>query len=103
MAMSIAPDAEVETILSKAAEALGVSEKDVLEQGVRALLERRLRDVKSQIFEISGRYGVSSVREMEEQYREGTLEEADSWRDLQRLDHLEYERERLQELTEMLP
>lgn len=96
-------DLETKAILGKAAEALHVSEEDVLRQGVRALLERRLRDVETQIFELTGRYGVSSVEGMEEQYREGTLEEADSWRDLQRLDHLEYKRDRLQELVDMLP
>lgn len=62
------------------------------------MLERQLRQVKAQIFEITSRYGVSSVEEMEARYREGTLEEADSWRDLQQLDHLEFERDRLQEL-----
>ncbi len=37
---------------------------------------------------------------MEARYREGALEEADSWRDLQRLDHLEYKRDRLLQLIE---
>jgi hypothetical protein len=37
---------------------------------------------------------------MEGRYREGTLEEADSWRDLQRLDHLEYKRDCLLQLLE---
>jgi len=103
MAMLKTQDLETKTILGKAAETLQVSEKDVLREGIRALLERRLRDIKTQIFELTGRYGVSSVEGMEERYREGTLEEADSWRDLQRLDHLEYKRDRLRELIEMLP
>lgn len=30
------------------------------------------------------------------------LEEADSWRDLQRLDHLEYQRDRMQALVKAL-
>ena len=38
--------------------------------------------------------------EAEARYRDGTLEEADSWRDLQRLDHLEYRRDRLLQLLE---
>ncbi len=98
-------DVEMETqiILNKTVEALQVSEEDVLRQGIRALLEHRLRGIKTQIFELAGRYKVSSVQEMEERYRAGTLEEADSWRDLQRLDHLEYKRDRLQELVKMLP
>jgi hypothetical protein len=90
------------TILSTVAEELHVSEDDLLKQGLRSFLERQLREIKAEIFEISGRYGVSSVEEMETRYREGTLEEADSWRDLQRLDHLEYKRDRLLQLLEAL-
>jgi len=74
----------------------------LLRQGLKAFLERRLRAVKAEIFELYGRYGVSSVEEMEARYRDGTLEEANSWRDLQRLDHLEYKRDRLQQLLETL-
>jgi hypothetical protein len=37
---------------------------------------------------------------MEARYQDGTLEEADSWRDLQRLDHLEHKRDRLLQLLQ---
>lgn len=89
-------------ILATVAQEMRISEDDVVKHGVRALLERQLRQVKAQLFEIAGRYGVSSVEEMETRYREGTLEEADSWRDLQRLDHLEFERDHLLQLLESL-
>ncbi|MFH1926576.1 MAG: hypothetical protein ABIK79_00175 [Chloroflexota bacterium] len=45
----------------------------------------------------------SSVEGMEARYRQGTLEEADSWQDLQRLDHLDYKRDRLLQLIEAVP
>lgn len=89
-------------ILSKVARELGVSEEDLLKQGLRSFLERHLREVRAEIFEINGRYGVSSVEEMEALYREGTLEEANSWRDLQRLDHLEHKRDQLLKLLEVV-
>jgi hypothetical protein len=44
---------------------LGISEDDLLKQGLRSFLERQLREVKAEIFEISGRYGMSSVTEMD--------------------------------------
>jgi len=91
---------QAQATLSAVAQELHVSEDDLLRQGLRAFLERQLREVKAQIFEITGRYGISSVEEMEDCYRKGTLEEADSWRDLQRLDHLEYKRDRLLQLLE---
>lgn len=89
---------QTDPIISTIAREMHISEDTLLKQGARALLERQLRQIKAQIFEITSRYGVSSVEEMEARYRAGTLEEADSWRDLQRLDHLEFERDRLQEL-----
>jgi hypothetical protein len=39
---------------------------------------------------------------MEDRYREGTLEEADSWQGLQRLDHLEHKRDSLLELLKVV-
>jgi hypothetical protein len=79
---------------------LGVLRNVGLKQGLRSFLERQLREIKAAIFEISGRYGVSSVTEMETRYRDETLDEADSWRDLQRLDHLEDKRDCLLQLLE---
>jgi hypothetical protein len=93
---------EAAQILSTVARELGISEDDLLKQGLRSFLERQLREVKAELFEISGRYGVSNVAEMEARYRDGTLEEADSWRDLQRLDHLEHKRDCLIQLLEVV-
>jgi hypothetical protein len=87
-------------MLSTVARELHISEEELLRQGLRRVLAHQLRAVKAEIFEISGRYGVTSVAEMEARYRDGTLEEADSWRYLQRLDHLEYTCERLVQLLE---
>ena len=63
---------------------------------------RQFRAVQAEIFEILSRCQVSSAADMEERYRKGTLEEAGSRQDLQRLDHLEYKRDRLQKLLESL-
>ena len=65
-------------------------------------LAHQMIEVKAEIFEISGRYNVSGVTEMESRYRDGTLEEADSRRDLQRLDHLEHRRDRLSQLLKVV-
>lgn len=93
---------EAKTLLKTVAEELCLSQEELLKQGLRSFLERQLREVKAEIFQIAGRYGVSGVEEMETRYRDGTLEEADSWQDLQRLDHLEYKRDHLLKLLEAL-
>lgn len=85
----------METLLETLSHELRIPEEDLLREGMRALLERQLRDVKVGIFEITGRYGVASVEEMESLYRQGTLDEALSLKDFQRLDHLEYKRDQL--------
>lgn len=89
-----------ETILRKVAGNLKISEEVLLRQGLRSFLEQQLRKVNADIFEISSRYGVKTVDEMEKRYQNGTLEEAASWRDLQRLDHLEYKKDQLSGLLE---
>ncbi len=59
------------------------------------LVSKELMELNTQIFEITNRYQVASVEEMEAQYELGQLKEADSWDDFQRLDHLEYRRDQL--------
>ncbi len=92
----------IQTVIRTAAQELHLSQEDLLRQGTRSLLERQLLEVKAEIFRISGRYGVSGVQAMEARYQDDTLDEADSWQDLQRLDHLEYKRDRLSELLDAL-
>ena len=82
---------------------LDLAEDELVKEGVRALLEHHLRGIRAEIFEITGRYGIGSVEEMEGRYRERTLEEADSWRDFQQLDRLEFRRDRLAQFLERLP
>lgn len=93
---------EVTPLLGTVAQELQLSEADLVRHGVRALVERQLLQVSAQVLEITGRYRVSSVVEMDAQYQQGTLDEGGSWRDHQRLDHLEFERDRLRELFEAL-
>jgi hypothetical protein len=99
----ITSDVEMRTVLERVAQVLDLSEAQVLRTGLRALLQRSLREVEAEIFRITGQYGVTSVEEMEDRYRSGTLDEAESWRDAQALDHLEYQRDQLKALLDLLP
>ncbi len=93
---------QVRTVLETAAEELHIPPDDLVVRGLRSFLERQFREVQAEIFRITGHYGVSGVEDMEARYRNGTLEEAHSWRGLQHLDHLEYKRDRLSRLLEAL-
>ncbi len=91
-----------EQLLEAVSQELDVPKADLLRDGLRVILERRLREIRTEVFDITGRYGVASAEEMEQRYREGTVREEDSWRDWQRLDQLEYRRERLLTLLRSL-
>ena len=93
---------DVAPIFSTVAQGLQLSTNELINQSVRLFLKSRIRQVRAEIFQVHSRYGVKNVEEMEARYEDGTLEEADSWQDLQRLDHLEYERDHLQGLLEAL-
>ena len=93
---------KTERIMDALAQELGLPKKDVLAQGLKTFLERNLREIKVEIFQITGKYGISSVEGLEEQYKRGILEEGDTWRDFQLLDHLEYKRVQLEKLLKEL-
>ena len=72
-----------------------LSREAIIEESLRIFLERKLREIKTEIFKIRGKYGISSVEKLEELYRKGKIEEKNSWQDLQKLDHLEFKRDEL--------
>jgi hypothetical protein len=98
----IAMTTKTEGIITILAKELQRPREVIIEESLRALVERQLVQIKADILQIAGKHGISSVEEMERQYREGTLEEADSWQDFQRLDHLEYKRDLLTRLLQEL-
>ena len=91
-----------DSLLHTVSHELQIPADELLRLGIRTFLERRLRTIKADIFEICGCYGVADVEGMEARYREGTLAEDGSWRDLQRLDLLEYKRDKLSRTLESL-
>lgn len=74
----------------------------MLREGLKLFLERKLREIKSEIFKIRTKYGVSSVEEFEELYRKGEVEEKDTWQDFQKLDHLEFKKDELEKALRTL-
>ncbi len=74
----------------------------MLREGIKLFLERKLREIKSEIFKIRTKYGVPSVEEFEELYRKGEIEEKDTWQDFQKLDHLEFKKDELEEALRTL-
>jgi hypothetical protein len=89
-----------QTVLSNIASRLHISESTLMRESLRSFLEQQLRALNAEVLVLHLRYGVSSVEDMEARYQDGTLDEADSWRDLQRLDRLEFQRDELSKLLQ---
>ena len=84
------------------AKELGLSEEEVMKQSLRTFLERKLKEIKAEIYLIKVKYMISSIEEFEKLYREGKIEEKGSFEDFRRLDHLEFKKEELEKILEEL-
>lgn len=88
--------------LESLAEKLNLSKDEMLREGLKYFLERKLREIKTEIYKIRTRYGVSSVEEFEDLYKKGELDEKDTWQELQKLDHLEFKKDELEKALRFL-
>ena len=91
-----------EKLLDFLGAAIGMSKRDILRESLVAFLEKKLKELKLQIYEISKNYGVSTIEEFEDLYKEGVIEEKFSWKDYQKLDHLEFKKEQLEKILRQI-
>lgn len=78
------------------AKKLNLSGEEIIRDSLRLYLEKKIRELKTDIYKIRTKYGVSSTEAFEEKYKKGEIEEKDSWQEFQQLDHLEYKKEELE-------
>ncbi|NIM16973.1 MAG: hypothetical protein GTO45_33815, partial [Candidatus Aminicenantes bacterium] len=55
----------------------------MIRESLRFYLEKRIRELKADIYKIKTKYGVSSIEDFEEKYKKGEIEEKDSWQEFQ--------------------
>ncbi len=77
---------------------LGIEKEKVLREGVKAFLEKRLRELRAEIVSICLRYGVSSLKELDEKINKGELSETETFEDFTMLDFLESEEGKIKRL-----
>ena len=73
-----------------------------LQESSRLFLERKIKKIRIDILEIAGKYGVSTISEFENLYKQGKIEESQTLDDYKRLDRLEYEKEKIEKLLQEL-
>jgi hypothetical protein len=84
----------MQTIQSIAAE-FHLSQETVIQESLKVFLEKKLREIKTEIFKIYGKYHVTSVEALESCFENGTVEEKDALDDYHKLDHLEFKRDEI--------
>jgi hypothetical protein len=82
--------------IDSVAKQLNLSRDEMIRESLRFYLEKMIRELKTDIYKIRTKYGVSSIEDFEEKYKKGEIEEKDSWQEFQKLDHLEFKKEELE-------
>ena len=84
---------ETDKTLEALSKEFSLSKEIILKKSLKFFIENKLREIKTEIFVISGKYNVSSIEDFDELYKRGKVEEKDSWIDFQNLDHLEFKKD----------
>jgi hypothetical protein len=88
------------TYIETLARKLNLSGDQMIRESLRFYLERKIRELKTDIYKIRTEYGVTSIEDFDEKYKTGEIEEKDSWQDYQKLDHLEFKKQELEKALE---
>lgn len=86
----------------EAAKILHMEKKKLMEEGLKAYSRERLRELRAEITTIYLRYGVSSLKELDEKINKGELNETDTFNDFTKLDYLESEEEKISNILKKL-
>ncbi len=89
-------------LIQNIAQDLNLSYDAFLNESVKVFLEKRLKDIRLQIYNIGLKYNITSVEELDNLYKEGKVEELESFSDYTELDRLEYQKDKIERLMEQL-
>ena len=81
--------------IPKIAPILQITQEELERESLKTYLHTRLKRCESKLFDLTRKYGVSSIEDFEGEYRRGSIAEEGTWEDFFRLDHFEAERESL--------
>ena len=82
---------------AKIAPILQMTPEEMERKSLEMYLYIRLKRCESELFNLTRKYGVSSIEDFEEGYKSRNIAEEGTWEDFFRLDHLEAERESIRE------
>jgi len=89
-------------IVEAIAETLGLKKEELIKNGVKAYLESELRRMNAEVIIVYNRYGVTSLKELDEKINKGELSETETFEDFTKLDHLEAKKEKIEQILKVL-
>ncbi len=89
-------------LLEQVASQLNIPPEKLERESLRMYIQRQLRILESELFTLAQKYGVNSVRELDERIQAGAFHEEQAFEDFFRFDHLESERRKYQDLLTSL-
>lgn len=90
-------------VIDEVASALKMNRDYLARVSIKAFLERELRCIEAEIFEIRTKHGVSSIFEMDDKLKKGEVREENIIDDFQELDYLESRRDEILAAMKSLP
>lgn len=90
-------------VIDEVAMALKMDRNALAIASIKAYLEKELRRIQAEIFEIWTKHGVKSIYELDEKLKKGCVREEDIIDDFQELDYLESRRDEILAAMKNLP
>jgi hypothetical protein len=73
-----------------------------LQKSSQLYLEKKFKKIRIDILEIAGKYGISTISDFENLYKQGKIDESNTFNDYKRLDRLEYEKDKIEKLLNQI-
>ena len=88
-----------EQIIEYVANQVGIDKMDLLRKSLSQFLKSQIRFLKSELFELKGKYKIETPEQFENLYKTGAIEEKNTWKDYQKFDNLTYKITKLEKIT----
>ncbi len=82
-------------VIDEVASVLNMDRDILARASIKVFLERELRCIEAEIFEIGAKHGIRSIFELDDKLKRGEVREADVLDDFQELDFLEVRRDEI--------
>ncbi len=83
---------KMNSLINHITEDLNIPYNSFLQISTKVFLEKQLKEIQTQIYEIAVKYNVKSIFEFEKKYKSGIFDEFDTFSDYKELDRLEYKK-----------